>query len=147
MIKRILYLGLLLGVMALTSGCAVNRATANLMPGADLSTVKSVYVVKEPKDDRGVGELIQANLSKRGYKAEIGPEQAKPYKSDAVVTYIDKWMWDITMYLLELTITVRDKNEFPLATGNSLHTSLTRKSPPDMVDEVVTNIVNAKPAK
>lgn len=147
MIKRILSLALLLGAMALTSGCAVNRATASLMPGADLSTVKSVYVVKGAKDDRGVGELIQADLTKRGYKTDIGPEQAKPYKSDAVVTYIDKWMWDITMYLLELTVTVRDKNEFPLATGNSLHTSLTRKSPPEMVEEVMTNIHNAKPTK
>jgi hypothetical protein len=144
MTRRLLSTLLLLAAMALTSGCATNRATATLMPGADLSKVKTVYVVKLPNDDRGVGDLIQTNLAKRGYQADIGPEQKPPYKTDAVVTYVDKWMWDITMYLLELTITVRDKTDFPLATGNSLHTSLTRKSPPEMVDEVVTNIVNAK---
>jgi hypothetical protein len=60
---------------------------------------------------------------------------------DALVTYKDKWMWDITMYMLELTITIRDpQNDYPLATGNSFHTSLTRKSPTEMVDEVVENI-------
>jgi hypothetical protein len=53
-------------------------------------------------------------------------------------------MWDITLYLLELTITFRDRNnEFPLAVGNSYHTSLTRKSPGEMVDEVITNILDA----
>ena len=144
MTRRLLSLLLLLAALATTSGCAVNRASGTLMPGADLSAVKSVYVVKMPDDDRGVGELIQANLAKRGYQATIGPEQKPPHKTDAVITYVDKWMWDITMYLLELTITVRDKTDFPLATGNSFHTSLTRKSPPEMVDEVVTNIVNAK---
>jgi hypothetical protein len=60
---------------------------------------------------------------------------------DAIVTYVDKWFWDITMYMLELTITLRDpKTDFPLATGNSYHTSMTRKSPEGMVDEVLTNI-------
>jgi hypothetical protein len=53
-------------------------------------------------------------------------------------------MWDITLYLLELTVTLRDPtNAFPIALGNSYHTSLTRKSPEKMVDEVMTNIFNA----
>jgi hypothetical protein len=45
------------------------------------------------------------------------------------------------MYMLELTVVMRDPaTDFPLATGNSLHTSLTRKSPKEMVEEVTTNI-------
>lgn len=65
---------------------------------------------------------------------------------DAIATYVDKWMWDLTMYMIELTIVVRDPaSDFPLATGNSLHTSLTRKSPKEMVDEVTSNIF--KPVK
>jgi hypothetical protein len=52
-------------------------------------------------------------------------------------------MWDITIYLLELTVTFREPaNLQPLAVGNSYHTSLTRKSPDEMVDEVLTNILN-----
>jgi hypothetical protein len=143
-LKRLLSLAFACATLAASTGCAVNRATATLMPEADLSKVKSVYVVKTPQDERGIDELIKKNLAKRGYQVEGGPEQAPPYKSDAVVTYIDKWMWDITMYMIELTVTVRDPANFPLATGNSLHTSLTRKSPEEMVDEVLTNIQNAK---
>jgi hypothetical protein len=46
------------------------------------------------------------------------------------------------MYVLELTITVRDpKTDYPLASGNSMHTSLTRKSPTEMVAEVIDSIL------
>jgi hypothetical protein len=145
MIQRLLPLLLVVVALGTMGGCATNRATASLMPGADLSKVKTMYVVKAPEDGRGIDELIKTNLQKRGYQVTGGPALKPPYTTDAVVTYIDKWYWDITMYLLQLTITVRDPSEFPLASGNSLHTSLTRKSPPEMVDEVVTNIVNAKP--
>lgn len=130
--------------MSLMTGCAVNRATASLSPGTDLATVKSAYVVKQPKDDRGIDDLIAANLTKRGYTVTKGPELATPYKADVAVTYIDKWMWDITMYMIELSVNLRDpQSGFPLAVGNSMHTSLTRKSPAEMVDEVLDNILKA----
>jgi hypothetical protein len=130
--------------LALNTGCAVNRASAQLIGNANLSTIKTVYVVKHDADTRGVNEIIKSNLGKRGYTVTTGPVQPGTYTTDAVVTYVDKWMWDITMYMLELTIVVRDPSSLPMATGNSLHTSLTRKSPPEMVDEVLTNIFKAK---
>ncbi len=54
-------------------------------------------------------------------------------------------MWDMTMYMIELTINIKDtKTDTLLATGNSYHSSLTRKSPQEMVDEVVDNIYKSK---
>lgn len=121
-----------------SSGCA-NRATAKVDPSADLTAIKTMHVVKIPEETAGIDTLIADDLRRRGYTVTQGVE--KPSSVDATVTYIDRWMWDITMYLLELTVTIRDgKTEFPLATGNSMHTSLTRKSPPAMVDEVMNNI-------
>lgn len=121
-----------------SSGCA-NRATAKVDPSADLAAIKTMHVVKIPEETAGIDALIADDLRRRGYTVTQGVE--KPSNVDATVTYIDRWMWDITMYLLELTVTIRDgKTEFPLATGNSMHTSLTRKSPPEMVDEVMNNI-------
>ena len=100
--------------------------------------------MKLPADSRNINELIKTNLIKRGYATSTGPELKSPYNADAVLTYVDKWMWDITMYMLELTITLRDPNtDFPMAVGNSYHTSLSRKSPEQMVDEVLSNIANA----
>jgi hypothetical protein len=101
-------------------------------------------VVKQPKDKRNVDDLIKVYLEKRGFVVSKGPELQGPYPADVAITYVDKWMWDMTMYMIELTIQVRDpKNNFPLATGNSMHTSMARKSPPEMVDEVLGNILTA----
>ncbi|MDE2440345.1 MAG: hypothetical protein KGP14_04915 [Betaproteobacteria bacterium] len=119
-------------------GCA-NRATARIDPTADLKSMKTMHVVKIPDETAGISNLIADDLRHRGYTVTTGTD--KPSTVDAIVTYVDKWMWDMTMYLFELTITIREpKSDFPLATGNSLHGSLTRKSPPEMVEEVMSNI-------
>ena len=138
--KKLLKLAALLGLITvLTTGCAVNRATGSVDPSANLSSLKTMYVKKIPADDNTY-ELIADKLRSKGISVTTGTE-APATNVDAVVTYIDKWMWDITMYMLELTITIRDpKTDFPLATGNSFHTSLTRLSPKEMVNEVVENI-------
>lgn len=143
MMKKLTPMLLALVLLSLTTGCA-NRATALLTPGTNLDKVKSFYVVRV-REDENTHELIKKNLTKRGYAVTTGPETSPPYKSDAVITYVDKWMWDITMYMLELSITFRDPaNGFPMVVGNSMHASLTRKSPEEMVDEVLTNMFNAK---
>jgi hypothetical protein len=123
----------------LLSGCAVNRATATVDPSANLATIKTINVVHAPEDGRNINELIAQRLTKMGFVASTSPEARKDV--DTNLTYVDRWMWDITMYMLDLTIVVRDpKTDFPYATGNSRHTSLTRKSPQEMVEEVTGNI-------
>jgi hypothetical protein len=123
---------------AMTTGCAVNKATATVDPSARLDAVKVVHV--KPYGEDGTEKLIADNLKARGYQVSVGKEP--PGSVDAMVTYVDKWFWDITMYMLELTIQIRDpKTDYPLATGYSMHTSLTRLAPPAMVDEVLGNII------
>jgi hypothetical protein len=131
-------------VLVLVGGCAVNRATAVLTPGSELTPLKTFYVVTFPPDKRGIDTLIRDRLVAMGYTATLGPEKPTPYDADAVVSYFDKWMWDMGMYMLELTIVLRSPTDnFPLASGNSLHTSLARKTPEEMVQEVLTNIFKA----
>ena len=137
--KTFFSVALLFAVTILASGCAINRATATIDPSANLASIKSIYVTKLAADERAVNVVIANKLKAMGYAVSTGAD--KPANVDAVATYADKWMWDITMYMLELTITIRDpKNDFPLASGNSFHTSLTRKSTEEMVDEVLNNI-------
>ena len=128
--------------LLLLTGCAVNKSSATVDPSANLAAIKRVHVVHQPEDGRNVNQVIVDQLTKMGYSATTGDAKPKDAKDvDAVVTYLDKWMWDLTMYMIELTIVIRDPaNDFPLATGNSLHTSLTRKSPKEMVEEVTANI-------
>jgi hypothetical protein len=132
------------GLLWFAAGCS-NTATATLSPGTDLNRIKTFYVVHQPRDTHNLHNLIRDRLVKEGQTATAGPELEKSsYRVDSIVTYVDRWTWDITLYLLELTITFRDaNNDFPIAVGQSYHTSLTRKSPDEMVDEVITNIFSA----
>jgi len=113
-----------------------------ISPDADLDKVKSFYVIKLEKDGRGINNLIRDRLVEMGYIAKSGPEiPSAKYDADIVVDYEDRWRHDITMYMLKLTITLgRPDNGYPLAVGKSLHASLTRKSPEEMVEEVLAAI-------
>ena len=145
MFKRVFAASCLAFGLAGMTGCAVNRADATLMADADLTKVKTLYVVHSEADKHGVDADLKTAFEKRGFAVTTGPARTPPYPADAVVTYVDKWMWDLTMYMIELSVTVRSPvNDFPMATGHSLHTSLTRKSPAEMADEVAGNIVAAK---
>ena len=125
------------------TGCATNRATASADPSLKWASIKSVHVKKLEGEDGSTQKLIAEKFRAKGFTVTADPEQNP--NADAVVTYVDRWMWDITMYMLELTVTMREpKTNFPLATGNSLHTSLTRKSAKEMVEEVVDNILKQK---
>jgi hypothetical protein len=109
-----------------------------------MASLKTIYVVHQPKDKNQVNQLIAENLRSRGITATTGASPS-PNNVDAVITYIDRWMWDITMYLLQLTVTVSDpKTNAQLATATSLHGSLTRLSPAEMVNETISNIYNGK---
>lgn len=135
---RALFILLLVTVL---SGCAVNKMEAQVFPDQDLGKVNSFYVVKHDADERGVNDLVVKKLSSLGKQVSTGKAAEAPAQVDALVTYTDKWMWDMTMYMIELTIVIQDsKDKFPIAKGYSMHTSLTRLSPEKMVDEVITNI-------
>jgi hypothetical protein len=125
---------------AFLSGC-VTRLDATITPGTKLDQVNTFYVVHLPADGRGVERLIADRLNTMGKKATFGEKSEAPAGVDAVVTYQDKWMWDITMYMIELNIQLRQpKTEMAIATGHSLRTSLVRKSPPEMIEEVLGQI-------
>ena len=129
-------------VTLLATGCA-NRATATVSPSSDLSALKTMYVKHYPSDNSGVDMEIADRLRSRGVAVTTGSAQPTG-KFDAIVVYRDQWRWDITMYMLELTIDIRDpKTQAILATGNSHHTSLTRLSQTEMVNEVINNIYNS----
>jgi hypothetical protein len=141
---RVVTAMLMLAAVSLFTGC-VSKLNSDLAPGADLSAIKKVYVVRLDKDERGVEKLIADRLSTLGLEATAGERLRIPEDVDAIVTYQDKWMWDITMYMIELRVQIRKpKTEVALASGHSMRSSLVRKSPAEMVDEVVTEIFKKK---
>lgn len=121
-------------------GCS-STLNATKAPGTDLTRLKSFYVQKLPADERGVQVLIASRLTQMGFQATHGVEAMPTMPVDGIVTYQDKWMWDITMYMLQLSVQVRDpKNGMVLVNGQSMRTSLIRKDPEGMVEEVLTEM-------
>ena len=138
--KKYLVSFLLAIVVGLTSGC-VTKLNSTVSPGTNLKTLKKFYVVRLAADQRGIEKVISDRLNVMGYKATAGEKTAVPDDAEAIVTYQDKWMWDLTMYMIELNVQVRQpKTDIAMATGHSLRTSLARKSPPEMVEEVLTDL-------
>jgi hypothetical protein len=141
-------LSVLLSSMVTLSGC-MNKATATFDPERDIVRSETFYVEKFPSDTHALNQLIVDDLTARGYSATTGDEGDKPPEdADIMVTYRDKWQWDMTMYMIELTISFRDPSSgAAFASGNSYHTSLTRLSPEEMINEVLTNIFDADAAQ
>jgi hypothetical protein len=131
-----------LGVVFVTlslAACASVQATK--APTADLSKIKTIYVQKLEGDGYNVYQVITAQLNARGFKAATGASADPPEPVDAIVTYVDRWMWDLTMYMIRLNIQVRDgKTRTILANAESYRPSLERRSTEEMVAETLDAI-------
>lgn len=131
----------LLLIIILMAGCSKAMIKSDSDPGTDLGTFKTFYVQKFTADGRGLEKIIASKLNEFGFQATSGIDAAPEYPVDALVTYKDRWMWDITMYMLEIDIELHDPDSgFVFASGNSYRTSLVRKSPEEMIDEVLRDI-------
>lgn len=130
----------LLATISFIAACASKHSTR--APDADLGALHSFYVHKLPADDNGIDKMISDRLEAMGYKSSYGTADSPPTEVDAVVTYEDKWMWDITMYLIRLSVQVRESKSDGaiLASAESYRPSLERKSPQDMVAEVLDEL-------
>ena len=106
--KQSLRLFLATFVLAAMSGCVNTELIADVDPSADLTGLETFYVAKFGPDERGIENIIAAEMNAMGMQATAGASPTPPSPVDAVVTYQDKWMWDITMYMIELTIELRE---------------------------------------
>lgn len=126
---------LLLATLML-GGCATNNSAR--APDADLHRLKTFYVVRLPADERGIEKLISKRINALGYQCSSGDAERPTDPVDAIVTYQDRWMWDITMYMIKLDIQIHDgATGAILANGEVMRPSLQRKSPEGMVEETL----------
>jgi hypothetical protein len=126
-------------VALLLSACATLESAK--APDANLKSLKSFYVAQETGDDHGIDKLIAARLTGMGYTATCGEAPQPASRVDAIVTYQDRWMWDITMYMIKLDVQLHDgESGSVVARAQSMRPSLQRKSPESMVQEVLGEI-------
>jgi len=132
-------------VILVLTGCSKAILRSDSDPNTNLGSLKTFYVLKFSEDNRGLEKIIAKTLTGYGFQATDGTDATSPTSVDAVVTYKDRWMWDITMYMLEINIELRKPDtNFMFASGNSYRTSLVRKSPEEMIDEVLRSIFAGK---
>jgi hypothetical protein len=139
----------LLGLVVLlaASGCASPSSLAGFHLPSEARQKGIVFSVKhQPKDERRLDKAIAAVLQSRGIDAVTDPE----VPADYVVSYVDRWYWDMRMYLVDLRIDVREpENDVLVATGRSYQTSLAAlgSSHQDIIEKVVDVIIEGIDAR
>ncbi len=144
--SRIIILFALIITPLLLQSCAVHDSTRQFAPGANevrMAKLKTFYVRKHSDDNYNLGEDIATTLQKMGYQATVGTALSSPNRVDAVISFTDKWMWDITMYLLSLDLQVREPGSDAIfATAKTVRTSLVRKSQKEVVQETLNKLLD-----
>ncbi len=134
-----------IAMILLLSGCAIVDLRSSKLPDANISGLKSFYVVANDVDPGKTHEKIRDAFIDMGFKATSGPKSEMPENIDAVVSYDDRWFWDMTNYMIELNLIIREpKTGYPMAEGESIRTSLARKNPKAMAKEILDSIFNPK---
>ncbi len=132
-------------LLLIVTGCAKVVVTSDADPNYNLSKLERIYVQKFDQDKRGLEKIIAAKLNQFGFSASSGDASGTPGGVDAIVSYRDRWMWDMTNYMLEITIEFRTPDSgYLFASGKSYRTSLARKPPEDMIDEALRDLFKDK---
>jgi hypothetical protein len=136
----------LCGWLLVSVGCASGAARfAEPLPGSRLAEMQRFYVQHQPEDPRDIHLDIQRELASFGVQVDAGdgPPQGD---YDAIVTYVDRYIWDMTMYCLQLTVYIRDtKTGYITATGWSWRPSLVRKTPQGHARLIFTELFGREP--
>jgi hypothetical protein len=128
----------------LLAGC-VGSVSGQLTIPSEVAGKSSYYVEQSPQDERNLSALIAERMRARGLNATAGAPG--PVKPDFVVTYVDKWYWDMRMYLADMRIEVRDANDRSIVGyGQSAQSSLKAmgKSFADVIDAALDELFRRK---
>jgi len=138
-----LYLLIIIVTSFFLFGCA-QQLQSTIQPGVDINKLYKFYVIHFKVEKRGLHEIISNELNSMGFTSSYGEEENIPNDVDAIVRYVDNWQWDLTNYMIKITITIRKTDESLLATATSFRTSLVRKDPPEMIRETLNEIFHHK---
>lgn len=116
---RILWL---LFLACVGTGCVGLGGTNGLRLADEARGGRMTLVVEhQPRDVRRLDVVLVDVLRARGLRAVLAPS-AEP---GLVVTYVDRWYWDLRMYMIDFRVDVRHpESQILVATGRSYQTSL-----------------------
>ena len=106
---------------------AVSCAGMSATPLSDAARFEGAlfWVENHGRDSRNLEEIIANALRLRGLEASGGQQNARPADFDFLVTYVDRWSWDMRTFLAKITIKVEDATSgLIVATSESYQDSL-----------------------
>jgi hypothetical protein len=117
--------GICVGIgLVFLAGC-VGNATGQLSLPKEQVRASSYFVQRHDRDSRDLAATIAQAMRARGLNATSGTAPDKPADVAYVLTYTDKWMWDMRMYLHDLRIDLRDnRDQSIVGYGQSMQSSL-----------------------
>jgi hypothetical protein len=137
------FAGFFFPLVVLLAGCT--SVVTRTDPKADLAAYRHVYVESAANDSSQLDVLIAQELVARGYDATSGVRTLRPEDAELVVTYDSQWEWDFRTYLINLHVKVRSADAGRLlGTGHIFHPGVTKKSPAEMVHEVIAKLFPAR---
>jgi hypothetical protein len=112
-----------LSLAYISVGCA--HVSGRQLGEAERNALASYYVEHQPKDGRHLEKQIADSLHSRGLEVSSGPAEDRPERVDYIVSYVDRWRWDLRMYLYDLRIEVLDAaTGHVVGSGQSIQPSL-----------------------
>ena len=109
----------LLFLFLLSLGCAGSSSTPLMASAREKTT--TYYVQNHGEDERSLDQIIVSALRARGVQATGGSEAQTPKDVDFIVTYEDRWAWDMRTYLRLIQIDVRDPNSGAIVATSQSH--------------------------
>lgn len=110
-----------LSVIALTGCLSQSSLDGFELPREGREPGMTFSVHHQSKDERNLHRMIAESLQKHGLKIVASDAGEPTY----VVSYVDRWYWDMRVYLIDLRIDIRDARTNQLvAVGRSYQTSL-----------------------
>lgn len=130
--------------IALALISAVSCSTAlNVDPvAAEYKQVSLKYFVENHgKDNRRLDKIIASELQNKDYNVTYGYINERPDDLDILVTYEDRWQWDMSNYLIHMRIDLRHpETNILLGTGSSYQTSLARKKEDVIIKKIISGM-------
>jgi len=114
---------------------------------ASFAEGQRVFVERHDKDGREIDVDIARELGRLGFEATSGPPEERPDGIDLLIRYRDGWMWDLSMYLLDLELDFIAPDGTVLASGKSRRVSLIRADAMQMTREIFLAVDQADRAK
>jgi len=137
---RIIKIGIFLSCILLTSCVAVDVG-GYIVPGEELNRAGKYYIAFSKDDQRALHESLREQISAKGLSVTSGFEDRMPQDTNYLVEYGTQWQWDVTWYLLNFSVRIYEpETRLLIASAHSLRTSLGRKTPDEIVAEVLNEM-------